>query len=116
MNEEFNPLNKPLNGSSLLFYNLINSVTSKQQNGCKETLMRNSNNIEINMLEIILNEIDSCVENKESAERLRHMITQLHIYFTDRLNDSQINKNKLLAEFEEVNKIEKKFILFFFYF
>lgn len=102
-NEDFN---KSTNPSSLLFYNLLNSTNKPSHNSTntKEMPPRNSNSIEINMLEIILHEIDSCVENKESAERLRQMVTQLQIYFTDRLNESQINKNKLLAEFDEVIK------------
>ena len=69
-------------------------------------IMGNNNSIntmETNMLELILNEIDSCAENKESVERLRQMITQMHIYFNEKLNELQANRNKLISEFDEVS-------------
>ena len=112
MNEDFNKLaaasasSSSSTNSSLLFYNLLNNTNGKlSKDILPATINRNSgNSIEMNMLEIILNEIEVGVENKETAERLRRMISQLHIYFIDRLNDSHISKNKLLAEFEEVKK------------
>jgi len=64
--------------------------------------------MEANMLEFILNEIDSCVENKESVDRLRQMITQMHVYFNEKLNELQLNRSKLIAEFDEV-KFKKKY-------
>ena len=59
--------------------------------------------MEANMLEFILSEIDSCVENKESVNRLRQMITQMHVYFNEKLNELQSNRSKLIAEFDEVD-------------
>lgn len=61
----------------------------------------NISSMESNMLELILNEIDQCVENKDSAERLRQMISQMHIYFNEKLNELQTNRNKLVSEFDE---------------
>jgi hypothetical protein len=58
--------------------------------------------MEANMLEFILGEIESCVENKESVDRLRLMITQMHAYFNEKLNELQSNRSKLVAEFDEV--------------
>jgi hypothetical protein len=80
--------------SHLLYYNLLN-----QQH--QDKLKLSSSNIELNMLELILNEIEMCVENKESSERIRQMIIQMHIYFNEKINDLQSSKNKLLAEFDE---------------
>jgi hypothetical protein len=61
-----------------------------------------STHIELSMLELILGEIDACmIENKESSERLRQMIIQMHIYFNEKISDQQTAKNKLLAEFDE---------------
>lgn len=77
----------------------------KPVNGNKNLLAATATttNIELNLLELILNEIDMCVENKESRERMRQMITQMHIYFTEKLNDQRISKSKMQAEFDEVN-------------
>ena len=77
-----------------------------------------NNNIELNMLELILNEVDmlnmslsnSQIDLKESnigaalsatADRLRQMITKMHLYYMEKLNNQQIVQNKLLAEFDE---------------
>lgn len=62
----------------------------------------NISSMESNMLDLIINEIDQCVENKESAERLRQMISQMHLYFNEKLNELQTNRNKLVSEFDEV--------------
>lgn len=54
------------------------------------------------MLELILNEIDSCVDNKESVDRLRQMIVQMQIYYNEKLSELQASRNKLMTEFDEV--------------
>ena len=88
--------------SPLLYYGLQNKLAS---NG-KEFIMNNKNlnsssNIEMIMLELILNELEASIENKESYERLRQMIVQMHLYFNEKINDQIASKNKLLAEFDE---------------
>ena len=88
--------------SPLLDYGLQNKLAS---NG-KEFIMNNKNlnsssNIEMIMLELILNELEASIENKESYERLRQMIVQMHLYFNEKINDQIASKNKLLAEFDE---------------
>jgi hypothetical protein len=60
------------------------------------------NTIEMNMLDIILNEIDACVDSKEAADRLKQLVSQMHVYFSDKLSDLAVAKNKLASEFEEV--------------
>ena len=66
------------------------------------------NTIEMNMLDIILNEIDACVDSKEAADRLKQLVSQMHVYFSDKLSDLAVAKNKLASEFEEVNTTHKK--------
>lgn len=61
-----------------------------------------ASNIELSMLELILNEIEMCMmDNKEGAERVRQMITKMHLYYMDKLNQQQLIHNKILGEFEE---------------
>ena len=55
------------------------------------------------MLDIILNEIEMSVESKEASERLKQMVSQMHVYFSEKLNDLLSNKNKLASEYEEVS-------------
>lgn len=62
----------------------------------------NISSMESNMLDLIINEIDQCVENKDSADKLRQMISQMHMYFNEKLNELQTNRNKLVTEFDEV--------------
>lgn len=59
------------------------------------------NTIEMNMLDIILNEIEACVDSKEAADRLKQLVSQMHVYFSDKLSDLLVAKNKLASEFEE---------------
>lgn len=84
---------------------LESSPSAAASNGLLSRMMgqHNSNisSMESNMLDLIINEIDQCVENKDSAERLRQMISQMHIYFNEKLNELQVNRNKLLSEFDE---------------
>lgn len=65
------------------------------------------NTIEMNMLDIILNEIEACVDSKEAADRLKQLVSQMHVYFSDKLSDLAVAKNKLASEFEEVNTTHK---------
>ena len=89
---------KNTNGNSATIYynNLLNSTKSGKN------LAATTTNIELNLLELILNEIDMCVESKENRERMRQMITQMHMYFSEKLNDQLAIKNKLIADFDEV--------------
>ncbi|CAF0875397.1 unnamed protein product [Brachionus calyciflorus] len=61
----------------------------------------NNNSIESNMLDVVLNEIDLAVSNKESADRLKQLVTQMQSYFMEKLYDHYYMKNKYLSEFEE---------------
>jgi hypothetical protein len=73
----------------------------------------NISSMESNMLELILNELEQCVEDKESADRLRQMISQMHIYFNEKLNELQANRSKLVSEFDEVKSAEMACLTFF---
>lgn len=87
------------------YYNYFNSKLMTTNKSFTQQVQATSN-IELNMLDLILNEIDLSIESKESAERLRQMVTQMHIYFSEKLNDQFYIKNKMLAEFEEVRNID----------
>lgn len=111
-NQQQPPPQQQQQSSSLLYYSLLNPKFNQNSTTPNKIIgmppnSANSNsttisNIELNMLDIILNEIELCVESKETSERLKQMISQMHLYFSEKLNELFIGKNKILNDFEEV--------------
>lgn len=109
-----NPYSKPSQtgpSHNSLQYLINNSLASTPNKTLKKDSYMSSrmiganstvSSMEANMLELILNEIDSCVDNKESVDRLRQMIVQMQIYYNEKLSELQASRNKLMTEFDEV--------------
>lgn len=86
--------------NSIAYYNMLKCLN--KQNYQASLFPSNSNNIELNMLEFIINEIQLNVPNKESAERLKHMVNQMQAYYLEKISDNYYIKNKYINELEEV--------------
>jgi hypothetical protein len=87
------------NSSANLIKQLLNSNSSAGT--VPDISMLNAPNMN-NMLETILNEVDTSVASKETSERLRNMITSMYFQFSDKLNEQVYVKGKSTSEFEDV--------------
>lgn len=96
-------LNNNQSDNSIDFYNMLKCLGKPNFSQQTNYLSTSSNSsLELNMLEFILKEIQINVSNKETAERLKQMVSQMHAYYTEKMNENYYIKNKYIVELEEV--------------
>lgn len=89
--------------NSIDYFNMLKCFSQQKFSHQTNFLSSSSNSsMELNMLEFILKEIQTNVSNKECAERLKQMVSQMHAYYTEKMNENYYIKNKYIVELEEV--------------
>ncbi|RNA03165.1 ski oncogene [Brachionus plicatilis] len=107
LNQTTTPTTTTPAANSTAYYNMLKCLSKQSAYGAlnchqsKYFASSNSSTIEISMLEFILNEIQLNVPNKESAERLKQMVTQMQVYYLDKIKDNNYINAKYISELEE---------------